>query len=65
MSFDFNFDVPHTCKRPIEPPIENSSFLVWKKDQIHTAAVKAFIEYSKKTLGPLAVQAEVEADANP
>lgn len=64
LSFDFNFDVPHTCKRPIEPPIENSSFLVWKKDQIHTAAVKAFIEYSKKTLGPLAVQAEVEADAN-
>ena len=62
LSFDFNFDVPHTCKRPIEPPIENSSFLVWKKDQIHSAAINAFIRYSKKKMASLAAQAEETAD---
>lgn len=58
LSFDFNFDVPGTCKRPIEPPIENSSFLVWKKDQIHSAAINAFIRYSKKKIASFAVQGE-------
>lgn len=61
LSFDFNFDVPNTCKRRMEPMIENHSYLVWKKDQIQAAAMKRFIAYSKSFLGTLAAQ---RADEN-
>lgn len=41
------------CFRPVSPPAETGSVLVWKEEQTLPSATRAFIEYGKKYMGSI------------
>lgn len=56
LDLEYNHDTMYTC--PLEPPIDNGSFLVWKKNQFSSAAIEAFIAYSRTYLAHIAESLE-------
>ncbi len=45
LGFDFDITYEGICSRPLDPPITNGNFIIWKKNQFISAAVERFIGF--------------------
>lgn len=50
LGLDFEMDHPSLCAVPMEPPIENGSYMVWKKNQFLSPLLERFIEFTESYL---------------
>lgn len=50
LGLDFDVSHPNLCSIPMEPPIENGSYMVWKKNQYLSPLTTRFIEFAKMYL---------------
>lgn len=50
LGLDFDTPWPDLCFRPMEPPIENGSYMVWKKNFFLSPLLETFIEFTEQYL---------------
>ncbi len=43
-------DPRYVCSRPLQPPLESTTVLAWKRGQVYKPAVRHFLEYFRQYL---------------